>query len=133
MTRSGDFARKTHFKVFFRALKLVFRAKREKLLSRRFLTFLKNKFLCTKFWKKRPIWRLFFHYFCFFLYTFWSHFVFKGKSGIRNSYDCQKLLLLKKVWTFLEKIFVDNLGFENFVNKNAIKTLFLRVFVSRAF
>ena len=39
VTRSGDFARKTHFNIFFRALKLVFRAKREKLYIRRFLGF----------------------------------------------------------------------------------------------
>ena len=37
VTRSGDFAPKTHFEIFSRALKLVFRVKREKRYFGRFL------------------------------------------------------------------------------------------------
>ncbi len=58
--------------------------------------------------------------------VFWSHFVF-GKKNIGN-WLAKSCYFSKKSLVFSKIFFVDHSDFENFVNKNAIKTLLLRVF-----
>ncbi len=144
VTRSGDFARKTHFKIFFRAQKLVSRAKREK---RYFGRFLSSKFIYIK----TPSMKENLEIFSFFILIFVSLatlflvtfcFSHRADSAFRQNFSFLKLLfsfgspyLLFSF--FVRKLFAKFLQnhtfLEKIVNKSAIKHVFLQVLVFRAF